>query len=286
MTVWYTAPTAIRMLMRAGAKLARSFDLSSLRLVASVGEPLNPEAVRWGRQALGRDIHDTWWQTETGAIMIATAADEEVVLGAIGRPLPGIEAAVVRRGAGGTLEFVEAPDQVGELVLKDRLAVDVPRLRRRAGKLRAMFRRRLVSHRRPRLPGCRRALFLRQSRRRGDQVGRPADRAVRSRELPAGAPGRGGSGRDRQARPGDRRDSEGVRGAQGRLSPPTRSYASTSSLSHASGSARRWLRGEIAFCRTLPKTRNGKIVRRLLRARELGLPEGDRSSLDLAQQGD
>ena len=117
-TVWYTAPTAIRMLMRAGAKLARSFDLSSLRLVASVGEPLNPEAVRWGRQALGLDIHDTWWQTETGAIMIATAADEDVVLGAIGRPLPGIEAAVVHRGAGGTLEFVEAPDQVGELALK------------------------------------------------------------------------------------------------------------------------------------------------------------------------
>ncbi|HYN38040.1 MAG TPA: AMP-binding protein, partial [Rhodospirillales bacterium] len=71
-TVLYTAPTAIRMLMKAGARLARSFDLSSLRLIASAGEALHPEAVRWGRQAFGLDIHDTWWQTETGAIMIGT----------------------------------------------------------------------------------------------------------------------------------------------------------------------------------------------------------------------
>ncbi|MEX2254557.1 MAG: AMP-binding protein, partial [Acidimicrobiia bacterium] len=68
-TVWYTAPTAVRMLMKVGAQLARGFDLSALRFVASVGEPLNPEAVEWGIEALGMPIHDNWWQTETGGIM-------------------------------------------------------------------------------------------------------------------------------------------------------------------------------------------------------------------------
>ena len=71
MTVWYTAPTAIRMLMKAGAELAREYDFRSLRFIASVGEPLNPEAVVWGSEAFGLPIHDNWWQTETGGIMIA-----------------------------------------------------------------------------------------------------------------------------------------------------------------------------------------------------------------------
>jgi acetyl-CoA synthetase len=96
-SVWYTAPTAVRMLMRAGAELAREFDLSSLRFVASVGEPLNPEAVIWGQQALGRPIHDNWWQTETGGIMIANYPAMEIRPGSMGRPLPGVEAAVLRR---------------------------------------------------------------------------------------------------------------------------------------------------------------------------------------------
>ena len=70
-TVWYTAPTAIRMLMKAGAEIAKRFDLSKLRLMASVGEPLNPEAVVWSVEAFGKPFHDNWWQTETGGIMIA-----------------------------------------------------------------------------------------------------------------------------------------------------------------------------------------------------------------------
>ena len=70
-TVWYTAPTALRMLMRAGADRARGHDLSALRFVASVGEPLNPEVVVWGQEAWGLPVHDNWWQTETGGIMIA-----------------------------------------------------------------------------------------------------------------------------------------------------------------------------------------------------------------------
>ena len=73
-TVWYTAPTAIRMLMKLGAGVATEYDLSTLRFIASVGEPLNPEAVVWGQEAFGLPIHDNWWQTETGGIMIANFA--------------------------------------------------------------------------------------------------------------------------------------------------------------------------------------------------------------------
>ncbi len=115
-SVWYTAPTAIRMLMKAGPELARSFDLSRLRLVASVGEALNPDAVRWGEAVLGRPIHDNWWQTETGGIMIANYPSMDIRPGSMGRPLPGITAAIVHR----TDDRIEVapPDETGELALR------------------------------------------------------------------------------------------------------------------------------------------------------------------------
>jgi acetyl-CoA synthetase len=93
-TVWYTAPTAIRMLMRAGNDLPAEADLSSLAMVSSVGEPLNPEAVVWGAEVLGHTIHDNWWQTETGGIMVANFPACEVRPGSMGRPLPGIDVAI------------------------------------------------------------------------------------------------------------------------------------------------------------------------------------------------
>ena len=77
-SVWYTAPTAIRMLMKIGADFAKKFDLSNLRLLASVGEPLNPEAVVWGVETFGKPFHDNWWQTETGGIMIANYRSMDV----------------------------------------------------------------------------------------------------------------------------------------------------------------------------------------------------------------
>ncbi|HEU4844920.1 MAG TPA: AMP-binding protein, partial [Burkholderiaceae bacterium] len=117
-TVWYTAPTAIRMLMRAGPELARSHAWPALRMVASVGEPLNPEAVWWGEDVLGRVIHDNWWQTETGGIMIANTPGFDVKPGSMGRPLPGIDACIVTRDAQGTVQVATAPDVVGELALK------------------------------------------------------------------------------------------------------------------------------------------------------------------------
>ena len=94
-TVWYTAPTAVRLLMRAGSGPVEAHDLSSLRFIASVGEPLNPEAVVWGNENYKMAIHDNWWQTETGAIMCSNYASMEVRAGSMGRPIPGIDMAVL-----------------------------------------------------------------------------------------------------------------------------------------------------------------------------------------------
>ena len=124
-TVWYTAPTALRMLMKAGRELAREYDLSSLRFVASVGEPLNPEAVVWGQDVLGLPVHDNWWQTETGGIMIANLAGADIRPGSMGRPLPGIDVAILARGRDGraavrdgTVQVIDQPDVDGELALR------------------------------------------------------------------------------------------------------------------------------------------------------------------------
>lgn len=94
-TIWYTAPTAIRMLMAKGGDLVKKHDLSHLRYLASVGEPLNPEAVIWGKEVFGKYFHDTWWQTETGSIMIANTPDLEVQPGSMGKPLPWLKAGIV-----------------------------------------------------------------------------------------------------------------------------------------------------------------------------------------------
>jgi acetyl-CoA synthetase len=117
-TIWYTAPTAIRMLMKAGAELARKYDLSALRFLASVGEPLNPEAVVWGREAFGLPFHDNWWQTETGGIMIANYASMDIRPGSMGKPLPGIEAGIVRKTEDGKIEEITEPGAQGELALR------------------------------------------------------------------------------------------------------------------------------------------------------------------------
>ena len=94
-TVWYTAPTAVRMLMKAGDALPGRSDLSTLRHINSVGEPLNPEAVVWGNRVFNQAIHDNWWQTETGAILIANYASMDVRPGSMGRPLPGVHPAIL-----------------------------------------------------------------------------------------------------------------------------------------------------------------------------------------------
>jgi acetyl-CoA synthetase len=94
-TVWYSAPTAFRMLMSAGDELVKQFDTSSLRHVLSVGEPLNPEVVRWGVKVFHKRIHDTWWMTETGAQLICNYPCMEIRPGSMGKPIPGVKAAIV-----------------------------------------------------------------------------------------------------------------------------------------------------------------------------------------------
>jgi acetyl-CoA synthetase len=111
--VWYTAPTAIRMLAAAPGHPENNFKFSSLRHLASVGEPLNPEPIRWGLKTFGLPFHDNWWQTETGGICIANYASMDIKFGSMGKPLPGIEAAIVDDEG-----KVLGPNQEGNLALK------------------------------------------------------------------------------------------------------------------------------------------------------------------------
>ncbi len=94
-TVWYSAPTAIRSLMRAGEEVVKDHDLSGLRHLASVGEPLNSEAVIWSEKVFGKPFHDTYWQTETGVIMIANYPGMKVKPGSMGKPFPGITGVIL-----------------------------------------------------------------------------------------------------------------------------------------------------------------------------------------------
>lgn len=94
-TVWYSAPTAFRMLMGAGQDSIKKYDLSQVRHVLSVGEPLNPEVIRWGMNAFGLRIHDTWWMTETGGQVICNYPCMEIRPGSMGKPIPGVKAAIV-----------------------------------------------------------------------------------------------------------------------------------------------------------------------------------------------
>jgi acetyl-CoA synthetase len=276
-TNWYTAPTAVRMLMRAGPELARKHDLSALRFVASVGEPLNPECVVWGAETLGLPIHDNWWQTETGGIMIANFAALPVRPGSMGVPLPGIDAAIVRRDGDAVVEL--GPDAEGELALRPGWP--------------SMFRGYLNEEARYRkcFAG---GWYLSGDLARRDHdgyvwfVGR-ADDVIKSAghligpfevesallEHPAVAEA----------------------GVIGKPDPIVgdlvKAFVALRRGFEPSEALRKELIGwgrkrlgaavapkEIDFVAGVPKTRSGKILRRLLRARELGLPEGDVSTLE------
>jgi acetyl-CoA synthetase len=278
--VWYTAPTAIRMLMKAGTSLAHRHDLSALRLAASVGEALNPEAVIWGRVALGRPIHDTWWQTETGAIMIANPPEEDVRPGSMGRPLPGIEAAAVRRLAGGAVTPVGVGEE-GELALRTGWP--------------SMFRGYLgddLGYRRCFADGW----YL-----SGDLVRRDAGGWFwfigRSDDVIQSAGHRIGPFEIESVLMEHPAVSEA--GVIGRPDPligeSVKAFVTVRDDIAADDDLRRNLLAfarrrlgpviapkEIAFAATLPKTRSGKILRRLLKARECGLAEGDLSTLEAA----
>lgn len=278
-SVWYTAPTAVRMMMKHGSDLATARQLDALRFIASVGEPLNPEAVSWGQAAFGLPFHDNWWQTETGGIMIANYAAVDIKPGSMGLPMPGIEAAIVKRREDGSVELIEGIDEEGELAL-------------RAG-WPSMFRGYLGENERYRK--CFAAgWYLSGDLARVDAegyfwfVGR-ADDVIKSSghligpfevesalmEHPAVA-------------------EVGVIGKPDPVAMEIVKAFVALKPGHAPDDAlRRELIGfarkrlgaavapkEIEFSDDLPKTRSGKIMRRLLKARELGLPEGDTSTLE------
>ncbi len=116
--IWYTAPTAIRMLMRADLQDTFPIQLEDLRFIASVGEPLFPEAVRWGIKAFNMPIHDNWWQTETGGIMISNYAAMDIKPGSMGKPLPGVQAFILKENEDGTVSEITKPNVEGMLSIK------------------------------------------------------------------------------------------------------------------------------------------------------------------------
>lgn len=112
-TVWFSAPTAFRLLMASGNELPKQYDLSKLRHLLSAGEPLNPEVIRWGAEALNMRIHDNWWMTETGSSVCANFRCNVMRPGSMGKPLPGIEMSIIS-DQGDELP----PNRMGNLAIK------------------------------------------------------------------------------------------------------------------------------------------------------------------------
>jgi acetyl-CoA synthetase len=267
------------MLMKAGAEIPHKYRFPDLRFIASVGEPLNPEAVRWGQEVLGLAIHDNWWQTETGGIMIANTPAFDIKPGSMGRPLPGIEAAIAKRGEDGSIELIETPDSEGELALK-------------AG-WPSMFRAYLNAEERYR------KCFAGEWYLTGDLAKRDADGYYwfvgRADDVIKSAGHLIGPFEVESALMEHPAVAEA--GVIGKPDPVVgevvkafvslkKDFADSEALrKELLGHARKKLGAavapkEIAVLASLPRTRSGKIMRRLLKARELGLPEGDLSTLE------
>lgn len=277
--VWYTAPTAIRMLMRLPSELPRRFDLSRLRFIASVGEPLNAEAVIWGQRVLGKAIHDNWWQTETGGIMIANFASVPIRPGSMGKPLPGIEAGIVERDADGRLVEISESGREGELTLRPGWP--------------SMFRGYLGAEERYR------SCFADGWYLSGDLARRDADGYFwfvgRADDVIKTSGHLVGPFEVESALLEHPAVAEAA--VIGKPDPVAGAIVKAFVTLHSGYQATEELLRELkAFTRKrlgpavaprefevkgeLPKTRSGKIMRRLLRARELGLPEGDTSTLE------
>jgi acetyl-CoA synthetase len=285
-TVWYTAPTALRMLMKAGAAPLEGCDLGGIRHTCSVGEPLNPEVVLWGRDALGLAIHDTWWQTETGAIMVANFASLPIRPGSMGRPVPGIDVALVRHDAAGERMvdadgspiLVERPGDEGEIALRTPWPSMMRAYLNAPDRYAACFAGGwYLSGDLARIDESGYVWFV----GRGDDVIKSAGHLIGPFEVesvlmehPAVA-------------------EAGVIG----IPDPTvgeavKAFVELRSGFEPSDGLRRELIAlgrkrlgsavaprQIEFSPHLPLTQSGKIMRRLLKARELGLPEGDTSTL-------
>jgi acetyl-CoA synthetase len=273
-TVWYTAPTAIRLLMKAGDAVPKRYDLSSLRYTMSVGEPLNPEAVVWGEKAIGLPFHDNWWQTETGSIMIANYPILPIRPGSMGRPMPGIEPGVIDENGNQVPVGVE-----GDLALRPGWPSMFRQYWRDEERYNSRFRNGwYITGDRARADDDGYFWFI----GRADDVINTAGHLVGPFEVesaliehPAVA-------------------EAGVIGKPDPLAMEiVKAFVTLNDGFSPDDQLRRELMGfareklgagvaprEIDFLDIMPKTRSGKIMRRLLKARELGLPEGDTSTLE------
>jgi len=273
-TVWYTAPTALRKLVSAGEDAVKKFDLSSLRHVMSVGEPLNPEVITWGVKTLNHRIHDTWWMTETGAQIIANYPSQEIRPGSMGKPIPGIEASIVDN-EGNEIP----PNQMGNLAIKEGWPAMMRKIWNNPGKYESYF-----------INGWyvsgdsayrdEDGYFWFQGRlddvinTSGERVG-PFEVESKLLEHPAVAEA-GVIGKPHPERGEIIKAfislNEGYKDSP-ELLEEVRQFIKTGLSAHAAPR-------ELEVKDAIPKTRSGKIMRRLLKSWELGLPTGDTSTLE------
>jgi acetyl-CoA synthetase len=278
-SIWYTAPTAIRMMMRTESDFVQQHHLENLRFIASVGEPLNPEAVWWGMDTFNLPIHDNWWQTETGGIMIANYISMDIKPGSMGRPLPGIEAAVVNHNENGNIDFIKEHGVQGELALK----MGWP----------SMFRGYIGEN--DRYKKCfAKGYYLTGDLvtfdedgyfwfvGRKDDIIKSAGHLIGPFEVESALMGHPAVA---EAAAIGKPDPIAMEIVKAFISLKPGFQESEELKLEILGFARKNLGvaiapKEIDFLPSIPKTRSGKIMRRLLKARELGLPEGDTSTLE------
>lgn len=274
-TVWYSAPTAFRMLMGAGDDSVKQFDLSSLRHVLSVGEPLNPEVVRWGVKVYNQRIHDTWWMTETGGQLICNYPSMDIKPGSMGKPIPGVEAAIVDDHG-----QVLPPYRMGNLAIKTSWPSMMRKVWNNPAKYEEYFR----------LEGWyisgdsaymdEDGYFWFQGRvddvinTSGERVG-PFEVESKLVEHPAVAEA-GVIGKPDPLRGEIIKAFISLREgfvASEELKAEIAQFVKVGLSAHAAPR-------EIEFKDKLPKTRSGKIMRRVLKAWELNLPTGDLSTIE------
>ncbi|RCX23030.1 acetyl-CoA synthetase [Fontibacillus phaseoli] len=274
-SVWYSAPTAFRMFMGAGEDIVKQYDLSTLRHILSVGEPLNPEVVRWGYKVYGHRIHDTWWMTETGGQLICNYPSMPIKPGSMGKPVPGIHAAIIDDNG-----KVLPPHRMGNLAIRTPWPSMMRLIWNNAPKYEEYFR----------IPGWyisgdtaymdEDGYFWFQGRiddvinSSGERVG-PFEVESKLVEHPAVAEA-GVIGKPDPTRGEIIKAFISLREG---FAPSEELKAEISRFVKEGLSAHAAPR-EIEFKDRLPKTRSGKIMRRVLKAWELNLPAGDLSTIE------
>lgn len=274
-TVWYTAPTAIRMLLKAGEKVVNKYNLKSLRYMCSVGEPLNPEAILWGVRVFGLPFHDNWWQTETGCIQIANYLVQDIKPGSMGRPFPGVTATILDENC----ERELPPGQEGNLALKS----GWPSMFRTYWGKEELYKSRFkgdwyITGDRAKMDEDGYFWFV----GRADDVINTAGHLVGPFEVESALiehPAVAEAGIIGIPDPLVGEVIKAFVSLKDGYTPSEELMIDIKNFARKKLAALSCPR-EIAFLPTLPKTRSGKIMRRLLKARELGLPEGDTSTIE------